>query len=270
MATSVIVNRRLLESVRDEPKKMLLPISGYEKVNVKTLDEACDPIKHMFGKKLQQYITIAKMNSTEPKDGLNPDESAAIHLYTIEWDVHENSLYMILNRTLRLADRTKLQPWFKHSQYTLVWRGVREDLSDLYPKGKEFAWWAFSSCTASMSALESPNYLGKLGARTMFSIQTNSGKDIRAHSYFENEDEILLPPGIYLKVIDSLNPAEDLHIIHLREVSPPYQMIAEPFDLTQLKQTLPQPKPILSKEQDIYPSFNVTPKPSVQALSKNS
>ncbi|CAF4862225.1 unnamed protein product, partial [Rotaria sp. Silwood1] len=155
------------------------------------------------------------------------------------------------------------------SQDTLVWRGVREDLSGLYPKGKEFTWWAFSSCTASMSALESPNYLGKSGARTMFSIQTSSGKDIRAHSYFENEDEILLPPGIYLKVIDSLDPAEDLHIIQLREISPPYQMIAEPFDLTQLKQTLPQPKPIVSKEQDIYPSFNVTPKPSVQALSKN-
>ncbi|CAF1258282.1 unnamed protein product, partial [Rotaria sp. Silwood1] len=93
---------------------------------------------------------------------------------------------MVLNRTLRLADRIKLQPWFKYlklfltafyklprSEHTLVWRGVREDLSALYPKDKEFAWWAFSSCTASMSALESPNYLGKSGARTMFSIQTN-------------------------------------------------------------------------------------------------
>ncbi|CAF0821026.1 unnamed protein product [Rotaria sordida] len=194
---------------------------------------------------------------------------------------------MMLNRTLRLADRTKLQPWFKYlklfltafyklprSEHTLVWRGVREDLSGLYPKGKEFAWWAFSSCTAAISVLESPNYLGKSGTRTMFSIQTNSGKHIRAHSYFENEDEILLPPGIYLKVIDSLNPAEGLHIIQLREIPPPYQMLTEPFDLTQLKQTLPQPKPSLSqstanKKQENYAKADVTPKPSVQVSSKN-
>ncbi|CAF3840068.1 unnamed protein product, partial [Rotaria sp. Silwood1] len=222
------------------------------------------------------------MNSTEPEDGLNSDESATIHLYTIEWDVHEDSLYMVLNRTLRLADRIKLQPWFKYlklfltafyklprSEHTLVWRGVREDLSALYPKDKEFAWWAFSSCTASMSALASPNELGKSGARTMFSIQTNSGKDIRAHSYFENEDEILLPPGIYLKVIDCLNPAEGLHIIHLREIAPPHQMVAEPFDLTQLKETLPQSKTILNKKQENNPLSDITPKPSVQAISKN-
>ncbi|CAF3736114.1 unnamed protein product, partial [Rotaria sordida] len=160
------------------------------------------------------------------------------------------------------------------SEHTLVWRGVREDLSGLYPKGKEFAWWAFSSCTAAISVLESPNYLGKSGTRTMFSIQTNSGKHIRAHSYFENEDEILLPPGIYLKVIDSLNPAEGLHIIQLREIPPPYQMLTEPFDLTQLKQTLPQPKPSLSqstanKKQENYAKADVTPKPSVQVSSKN-
>ncbi|CAF1249002.1 unnamed protein product [Rotaria sordida] len=228
------------------------------------------------------------MNSTEPEDGLSPDESAAIHLYTLEWDVHENSLYMALNRTLRLADRTKLQPWFKYlklfltgfyklprSKHTLVWRGVREDLSSLYPKGKEFAWWAFSSCTAALSVLESPNYLGKSGIRTMFSIQTKTGKEIRAHSYFENEDEILLPPGIYPKVIDSLNPAEGLHIIQLREIPPPYQMLAEPFDLTELNSALPQSKPSSSestsnKKQENHSTADVTPKPSVQASSKNS
>ena len=35
-------------------------------------------------------------------------------VYHIEWDVHENSLYMMLNQTLRLADRRKLRPWFKY------------------------------------------------------------------------------------------------------------------------------------------------------------
>ena len=120
MATSVNINRRLLESVRGEPKKMLIPISGYEKVSVKSLDDACEPIKQLFDEKLKHYVTIAKMNSSEPEDGLSPDESAALHLYTIEWDIHENSLYMVLNRTLRLADRTKLQPWFKYLKLFLT------------------------------------------------------------------------------------------------------------------------------------------------------
>lgn len=82
-----------------------------------------------------------------------------------------------------------------------------------------------------MSVLEYPYYLGKTGARTMFSIQTNSGKTIRAHSYFEKEDEILLPPGIYLEVIDILNPAADLHIIQLREITPQYQIFQESSDI---------------------------------------
>ena len=126
------------------------------------------------------------------------------------------------------------------SKYTHLWRGVREDLSALYPDGKKVAWWALSSCTASIDVLESPHYLGKSGPRTIFSILTNSGKDIRAHSYFENEDEVLLPPGIYLEVIGRLNPAAGLYIIQLREIPPLYPMLAEPFDLSQTKYALPK------------------------------
>jgi len=114
MATVVNVNRRLLESVRDEPKKMLLPISGYEKETVTSLEDACEPIKDLFDEKLKQYVTIAKMNSTEPENELSPDESACIYMYTLEWDVHDESSYMVLNRTLRAADRNKLRPWFKY------------------------------------------------------------------------------------------------------------------------------------------------------------
>jgi hypothetical protein len=120
MATPNNINRRFIESVSDEPKKLLQPIAGYEKVTVKSLDDACEPIKDLFDQNLTQNITIAKMNSKTPKDGLSPDESASIHLYTMEWGVHEHSLYMILNRTLRQADRTKLQPWFKYLKLFLT------------------------------------------------------------------------------------------------------------------------------------------------------
>ncbi|CAF1452521.1 unnamed protein product [Adineta steineri] len=217
-----------------------------------------------------------------PADKLTQDESASIHLYTMEWEEHDNSLYMKLNQTLRSVDRSKLIPWFKYLKFfltaffklppskdTLVWRGAREDLSALYPKGREFAWWAFSSCSTSIDVLESPNYLGKSGTRTIFSIQTNSGKLICAHSYFDNEDEILLPPGIYLKVVDSLNPADGLHIIHLQEIEPPHKMLADPFDLSDLEQASAPTKPPSymvnpEKEEEYTSSTSVISEPSVQ------
>ena len=120
MAMSNNINQRYISSVRDEPKKMLLPISGYEQEIVKSLDDACEPIKHLFDDQLKDYITIAKMNSISPNDGLTSDESASIHLYTVEWNVHENSLYMLLNNTLRVADRNKLRPWFKYLKLVLT------------------------------------------------------------------------------------------------------------------------------------------------------
>ena len=90
-----------------------------------------------------------------------------------------------------------------------------------------------------MSVLESPQYVGKSGPRTLFSIETKNGKLMRGHSYFEQEDEIILAPGRYFRVIDKLNPAPDLHIIHLREIASPYPMISDPFDLRELRNILP-------------------------------
>lgn len=120
MATSIEINRRFVENIRDEPKRLLASISGYEKVDVKSLDNACQPIASLFDQQLNSHIALAKANSTAPDNALTPDESAAIYLYTLEWDVHERSLYVLLNQTLRLSDRTKLQPWFKYLKLFLT------------------------------------------------------------------------------------------------------------------------------------------------------
>ena len=130
-----------------------------------------------------------------------------------------------------------------------MWRGVRGDLREFHLKGKQFPWWAVTSCTTSLSVLENPNFLGKLEKRTMFSIQTNRGRSIRGHSYFQHEDEILLPPGVFLQTVDSISPAADLYIIQLREIAPPYPLLADPFDLSQLKWTLPKLEPPLKIAQ---------------------
>jgi hypothetical protein len=105
----------------------------------------------------------------------------------------------------------------------------------------------------------------------MFSIETNNGKLIRPHSYFQQEDEILLPPGIYLQVIDKFSSADGLNIIHLQETSPPYKTLADPFDLSQVKQALPQSKPppntsSSQRKQEHYSTASV--KPPVESSTK--
>ena len=77
----------------------------------------------------------------------------------------------------------------------------------------------------------------------MFSIQTTSGKLIGQHSYVQSEDEIILAPGRFLRVVDRTSPAKDLHIIHLLEIAPPFPMLADPFDLGTLKRHLPTMNP---------------------------
>jgi hypothetical protein len=81
-------------------------------------------------------------------------------------------------------------------------------------------------------------YLGRTDTQTIFAIETKSGKLIRAHSHLRNDDEILLLPGILLKVIGSSNPSNGIHIINLREIAPPCLRLAEPFDLRQMNETL--------------------------------
>jgi hypothetical protein len=120
MAVSEPINHRLVANIRGEPTQMLKPISGYEREPLVSIEEACKPLENILDDELKLNISIAKMNSTEPQNGLTSDESAAIHLYTMEWDVRENSLYMVLNQTLRVADRTKLRPWFKYLKLFLT------------------------------------------------------------------------------------------------------------------------------------------------------
>lgn len=240
------INPRFLSNIQDEPTNILQPIAGYEREPLLSLEEACIPL-HSFVDDLEQNIWISKQNSRKPEDGLTQDESASIHLYTMEWPEPSASLYAKLNRVLRAANRQELKPWFRYLKLFLtalfklpsvegvVWRGVRGDLSSQYSTIQEQAWWALSSCTLSLKVLESPMYLGKTGTRTLFSIETQTGRRIRSHSYFKHEEEILLLPGTFFEIISSLSPAEHLHIIHLREKSMTYPFLKAPFPGAELR-----------------------------------
>jgi hypothetical protein len=70
-----------------------------------------------------------------------------------------------------------------------VWRGVKGvDLSTKYTKGSEVYWWAFSSTTKELLTLQTPNFLGTSGVRTIFMIQVKRGVDIVRYSIFQGEE----------------------------------------------------------------------------------
>ncbi len=227
----------------DEPIDHLLsPIKGYQERPLVPLTKAIEPVSAFFNE-IEDNIFVALHNCQNPADGLNQQESASIHLYTMQFDGGP-SLYLLLNQSLRTENREELIPWFSYlklfltalyklpSQSKTVWRGVKNiDLSSKYKKGTKFAWWGVSSCTTDIEVLESNQFLGKHGLRTLFSIECINGKSIVNHSYYkQTEKEIILMPGSYFEVIGQLNPAPQLHIIQLREIPPPITLVKPPFN----------------------------------------
>ncbi|CAF4562607.1 unnamed protein product, partial [Rotaria sp. Silwood2] len=226
-----------VSDIAKEPQKMLMPIRGYEKMPPVSLEEAVEPLVSILPE-VQDYAYVAKQRCDPvPPDGLTKDQSASIILYTMEWEPNEECLYFALNATLRAEDRRKLKPWFSYLKLVLtalaqlpgkrqtVYRGVKMDLSKQYPLGKTFVWWGFSSCASKMGVLENEQFLGKSGNRTMFTIDSESGRDIRRHSYFQSEDEILLLPARQFEVVSSLQPASGLHMIQLTETASPISLL---------------------------------------------
>ena len=251
---SITNNRRLVDVFAEESKLAstnvtnaieanLTPILEYADEPLLPLLEACAPLTDIIYN-LLFYAQLALSETPEqPPDGLTIDESAAIRLYTIEWEENQRSLYSILNHTLKKDDRDKLQPYFKYMKLFLtalaklpcvpqltIWRGVTKDISAQFSSGTMVIWWGFSSCTTALPVLENNMYLGNAGDRTLFSVEAINGRTVRAHSHFVTEDEILLLPGTQMIVQSQFSPAPDLHIIHLKQVVPEEVLLKSPFE----------------------------------------
>lgn len=219
------------------------PIIGYAQEPLLPLFKACAPLTNIIHN-LSFYVEMALKETPEiPPDGLTIDESASIRLYTIEWDEPYQSLYSMLNNTLKKNDRELLRPYFKYLKLFLtavaklpclppqtVWRGVKKDLSAEFLPGTVVLWWAFSSCTNELTVLENNIYLGTTGNRTLLSVESINGRAICAHSHFITEDETLLLPGTQMIVQSQFSPASNLHIIHLKQIIPTKVFLEYPFE----------------------------------------
>jgi len=230
-------------NIMNDIRNDLGPIVGYADEPLLPLSKACSPLKKILYN-LPFYIHMVLEETPEqPLDGLTIDESAAIRLYTMEWEKPHRSLYSMLNHTLKYEDREYLRPYFKYLKLFLtalaklpcvpqetVWRGVTKDLSAELPPGTPVTWWAFSSCTTQLPVLESNMYLGSIGNRTLFSVEAINGRTICAHSQFVTEHEILLLPGTHMIVQSQFSPASGLHVIHLKQVRPEQMLLEPPFE----------------------------------------
>ena len=219
------------------------PIVGYAAEPLLPLVKACAPLNDIIHD-LSSYVQLALNETPEtPEDQLTVDESAAIRLYTMEWERPYRSLYSMLNHTLKKGTREELHPYFKYlklfmtalaklpcSPSLTVWRGITKDQSAEFPPGTLVTWWSFSSCTTALSVLESNMYLGRSGDRTLFSVEAINGRVIRHHSHFVTEDEILLLPGTHMIVQSQFSPAPELHIIHLKQIVPDEMLLEPPFE----------------------------------------
>lgn len=112
-----------------------------------------------------------------------------------------------------------------HHWKKTIWRGIHGTVSDLYDQ--DFICWGVSSCRETMNTIE--KCIGCSAVRTIFMVECINGNADSAHSFHRNENEIILMPGTYLRVINKWSPADNLYMIHLQEETPLYQLVALPF-----------------------------------------
>jgi hypothetical protein len=145
---------------------MLAPIIGYEKKPLVSLKQAIQPLL-LLVPNVENMVWTVEQNCQNPHAHLSSDESALIRLYTLKWFPRQSSFYFILNEALRSQNRNELLPWFLYlrlfifalsklplASHPIIYRGIKMELTEEFPKGKTFIWWAFSSSTSSIEVLE--------------------------------------------------------------------------------------------------------------------
>jgi hypothetical protein len=208
--------------------KELPPICGYWAEKLVSLEQALAPVMHRIDQ-LDRSVKAAKKYCHFPsRHGLTLDESAALYLYTMEGG--DNSFYRVLNQALRSEDRRALQIWFPYLKLLdtalsklpdirrNIWRGVLGDIGKDFQKNEAFTWWNVSSCSLSVDVIK--NFISSDTKSTLFLIEATHGKDISSYTNYPTEDEVLLAPGVQLRVVaNALDHPGGLNIVHLLEVT---------------------------------------------------
>lgn len=239
-------------SVGDETLQTVGPLAGYfskmtEPLSLReamdSIFKACSAGEVLHGDEsvLRTMLEVSMEYAINQKDilcvptALTVNEIGAIALYTMPYEPWQVAFYNVLNTALRSEDRVAIKPFIhviwllmhalkKSEPYSgsVLFRGVKKDLSAMYLKGRRFSWYSVSSCSCMAEVLENPLFLGNSGERTIFSIELhkeqNRARSIKQFSLVKSEDEIILPPNSRFEVISHLRAGSGLVIIHLKEL----------------------------------------------------
>ena len=80
-----------------------------------------------------------------------------------------------------------------------------QSLHAKYKKGKKIVWMSFVSTTKSAEMLESELFLGSTGDRTIFSIQSFALVNLRDFSAIKQEEILLLPGSVLVRLYAEQN-----------------------------------------------------------------
>eukprot|EP00669_Euglena_mutabilis_P007053 TRINITY_DN2460_c0_g1_i1.p1 TRINITY_DN2460_c0_g1~~TRINITY_DN2460_c0_g1_i1.p1 ORF type:complete len:522 (-),score=75.17 TRINITY_DN2460_c0_g1_i1:239-1645(-) len=165
---------------------------------------------------------------------LDPNAIDYILFYTYESYPPDKSLYCLMSKALRELRRDAIIPWVDYiwgllhslrrlpqSRQRLMYRGCKGTLADFgpnYTKGEQVTWYAFSSCCDKLEVQET--FTGDKGDRVMFHLEMRSGiaRDISALSFYPNEAELLLPPGVRFSVKSIAQLGNGLTMVQMEEV----------------------------------------------------
>ncbi len=142
-------------------------IQGFEKEPLVSLEDAVQPLVDSVPN-VQQMVLRVKPICVTPANDLSIDESAAIRLYTLEWNPNDTSFYINLNEKLRSGTKAELKHYFRYlrlftaalsklpstSTNQTVYRGVKRDISDQYPMEKICVCSSFLSCSLSIEIIK--------------------------------------------------------------------------------------------------------------------
>jgi hypothetical protein len=207
--------------------KRLPAVYGYHSQKLVSLEKALEAIVSEIDE-LPRYIKVAKRHCLYPSEhDLTRDESAAIYIYTMEWD--ESSLYRVLNKALRDENRKALTIWFPYLKLfdtaldklptvkESLWRGVPLDIGKKLTENQIITWWTVNSCSSSVKIIK--NFLGSNNNSTLFLIEAVNGKKVSGYTAYENEGEVILRIGTKFRVkSDPLEQSNGSYIVHLIEM----------------------------------------------------
>ncbi|CAF4170638.1 unnamed protein product, partial [Adineta steineri] len=207
--------------------KTLTPVYGFLSTELVSLEKALEPIESQIVN-LSTYIKIAKKHCHYPSEhALTHDESASIYIYTMEWG--EQTLYRVLNKTLRNENRHLLKVWFPYLKLfdtasnklptvkENVWRGITEDIGKNFIKNQIITWWSINSCSSSVNIIK--GFLGNKKNSTIFLIEALHGKKVSGYTQYESEDEIILRLGTEFRVkSNALDHPNGSYLVHLIEI----------------------------------------------------